>query len=44
VLASFGQSGAYGPLEIKSIDGLPILAVSRVSTLQRTGGYFVGVP
>ena len=39
VLASFGQSGTYGPLEIESIDGLPILAVSRVSTLQRTGGY-----
>ena len=44
VLASFGQSGTYGPLEIESIDGLPILAVSRVSSLQRTGGYFVGVP
>jgi len=44
VLASFGQSGTYGPLEIESIDGLPILAVSRVSSLQRTGGYFMGVP
>ena len=44
VLASFDQAGSYGPLEIESIDGLPILAVSRVSSLQRTGDYFEGVP
>ena len=44
VLASFGQAGSYGSLEIESIDELPILAVLRVSSLQRTGGYFEGVP
>ena len=43
ILASFGQAGTYGPLEIESLDSRPILAVSRVSSRNRTGGYFQGV-
>jgi hypothetical protein len=33
-------AGNYGPLEIVSVGGKPILAVSRVYSLQRTAGYF----
>ena len=42
--ARLGMTGEYGPLEIVSLSGKPILAVSRVYSLQRTGGYFEGVP
>lgn len=44
ILAKLGMTGEYGPLEIVSLSGKPILAVSRVYSLQRTGGYFEGVP
>jgi hypothetical protein len=44
ILAKLGMAGNYGPLEIVSVGGKPILAVSRVYSLQRTAGYFEGVP
>lgn len=44
ILGSLGLSGTFGPLEITSTDNKPILAVSRVYSTQRTGGYFEGVP
>jgi hypothetical protein len=44
ILVKLGMVGEYGPLEIVSLSGKPILAVSRVYSLQRTGGYFEGVP
>jgi hypothetical protein len=36
--------GNFGPLEITSLDGKSLLAVSRVYSDQRTGGYFEGLP
>ena len=36
ILASFGQAGTYGPLEIESLDSRPIMAVSRVFSRNRT--------
>jgi hypothetical protein len=44
ILAKLNMTGEYGPLEVVSLSGKPILAVSRVYSLQRTGGYFEGVP
>ncbi|HVN80130.1 MAG TPA: hypothetical protein VMW38_14125, partial [Terriglobia bacterium] len=44
ILGRLGLDGSYGPLEIESLDGKPILAVSRVYSSLRTGGYFEGVP
>lgn len=44
ILASLELAGTFGPLEITSQDGRPLLAVSRVYSTQRTGGYFEGVP
>ena len=44
ILGKLGLAGNYGPLEIVSVGGKPILAVSRVYSLQRTAGYFEGVP
>ena len=44
ILGSLGLDGSFGPLEIESLDGKPILAVSRVYSQLRTGGYFEGVP
>jgi len=42
ILDTLGAAGAFGPLEIASPNGKPLLAVSRVSSEQRTGGYFEG--
>jgi hypothetical protein len=44
ILASLGLDGSFGPLEIDSLDGKPIVVVSRVYSQLRTGGYFEGVP
>jgi len=44
VLGRLGVTAAYGPLEIVSLGGKPILAVSRVSSPRRTAGTFEGVP
>jgi hypothetical protein len=43
ILASLGLAGSFGPLQVRSTDGKPLLAVSRVYSTQRTGGYFEGV-
>ncbi|MCI0625520.1 MAG: IPT/TIG domain-containing protein [Acidobacteria bacterium] len=44
ILNKLGMTGNYGPLEIVSVNGKPILARSTVSSLQRTAGTFEGVP
>jgi len=44
ILAALGLQGKYGPLEMRSLEGQPLLAVSRVYSLNRTAGYFEGVP
>jgi sugar lactone lactonase YvrE len=44
VLQALGLVGTFGPLEIASTNGSPLLAVSRVYSTQRTGGYFEGLP
>jgi hypothetical protein len=44
ILGRLGLDGSYGPLEVESLDGKPILAVSRVYSPLRTGGYFEGIP
>jgi hypothetical protein len=38
------MTGNYGPLEIVSVNGKPILVLSGVYSLQRTAGTFEGVP
>ncbi len=43
ILSSLGLEGTFGPLEISSLDSKPLLAVSRVYSPQRTGGYFEGI-
>ena len=43
ILSSLGLTETYGPLEIESLDGQPLQAVSRVYSPRRTGGYFEGV-
>jgi hypothetical protein len=43
IRASLNLAGTFGPLEIVSQDNKPLLAVSRVYSTQRTGGYFEGI-
>src|SRR5262245_19358774 len=44
VLASLGLSGRFGPIEITSPSGKPLLATSRVVSGQHTGSAFSAVP
>jgi hypothetical protein len=44
ILGKLGVTGNSGPLEIVSVSGKPVLALSRVNSLQRTAGSFEGVP
>jgi uncharacterized protein len=44
IRAELGLAGSFGPLEITSLEGNPLLAVSQVSSAQRTGGSFSGIP
>ena len=44
VLASLGLAGRFGPIEINSSGGKPLVAASRVTSGQRTGGAFAAVP
>jgi hypothetical protein len=43
ISTSLGLQNTFGPLEIDSLDKKPLLAVSRVYSNKRTGGYFEGV-
>ncbi len=43
IRSSLNLAGTFGPLEIVSQDNKPLLAVSRVYSNQRTGGYFEGI-
>jgi hypothetical protein len=44
VLATLGLPGRFGPIEITSPSGKPLLAASRVISGQRTGSAFAAVP
>lgn len=43
VMQSLGVSGQYGPLAISSLNSMPLLAFSRVSSTDGTGGFFEGI-
>ena len=44
VLATLGLPGRFGPIEITSSSGKPLVAASRVISSQRTGSAFAAVP
>ncbi|MEW5979037.1 MAG: DUF5719 family protein [Acidobacteriota bacterium] len=43
ILQTLGVSDNYGPLEITSLNGAPIVATSRVSSTNGSGGFFEGL-
>jgi hypothetical protein len=43
VLQSLGVSDNYGPIEITSLNNVPLIASSRVSSSTRAGGFFEGL-
>jgi chitodextrinase len=43
VLQSLGVTDNYGPIEITSLNNVPIIASSRVSSTTRSGGFFEGL-
>ncbi len=43
VLESLGVANNYGPIEITSLNNVPVIASSRVSSATRTGGFFEGL-
>ena len=45
LLGSLGVSSNFGPVEIESLNGVPLLAVSRVYSIEDdTGGFFLAQP
>jgi hypothetical protein len=43
ILETLGVSDNYGPLEITSLDNVPLVAASRVSSTSRAGGFCEGL-
>ncbi|HEU0005656.1 MAG TPA: hypothetical protein VFS12_06655, partial [Terriglobia bacterium] len=43
VLQSLGVADNYGPIEITSLNNVPVIASSRVSSSTRAGGFFEGL-
>lgn len=43
VLQSLGVTNNYGPIEITSLNNVPVIATSRVSSASRSGGFFEGL-
>jgi chitodextrinase len=43
VLQSLGVTNNYGPIEITSLNNVPLIASSRVSSANRSGGFFEGI-
>jgi len=43
VLQSLGVTNNYGPIEITSLNNVPVIASSRVSSATRSGGFFEGL-
>jgi hypothetical protein len=43
VLQSLGVTDNYGPIEIVSLNNVPVIASSRVSSATRSGGFFEGL-
>jgi hypothetical protein len=44
ILTSMGITNSYGPLEIRSTNGVPVVAISRVYSSNGTSAYFEGRP
>jgi hypothetical protein len=45
ILTTLGISSSYGPIEIESLDGVPLAAVSRVYSISNsTNGFFLAQP
>jgi Purple acid Phosphatase, N-terminal domain len=43
VLQTLGVEDNYGPIEITSLNNVPLIASSRVSSINRAGGFFEGL-
>ena len=43
ILQSLGVTNNYGPIEITSLNDVPLVASSRVSSTTKTGGFFEGL-
>src|SRR5262249_30239171 len=43
VLQTLGVKNNYGPIEITSLNNIPLIASSRVSSAAKTGGFFEGL-
>jgi hypothetical protein len=43
ILQTLGVTNNYGPIEIVSLNGVPLIASSRVSSVSKTGGFFEGL-
>ncbi len=43
ILETLGVKDNYGPLEITSLDNVPLVAASRVSSTSKAGGFFEGI-
>ena len=43
ILETLGVKDNYGPLEITSLDAIPLVAASRVSSTSKAGGFFEGI-
>jgi hypothetical protein len=43
ILETLGVKDNYGPLEITSLDAIPLVAASRVSSTTKAGGFFEGI-
>jgi cohesin domain-containing protein/purple acid phosphatase-like protein len=43
ILQTLGVTNNYGPIEITSLNGVPLIASSRVSSASKTGGFFEGL-
>jgi hypothetical protein len=43
ILQHFGFANSFGPIEIISTNGQPVIATSRVYSTSGTGGFFEGI-
>jgi len=43
ILQTLGVANNYGPIEITALNGVPLIASSRVSSTSRTGAFFEGL-
>lgn len=43
ILQTLGVTNSYGPIEITALNGVPLIASSRVYSASKTGGFFEGL-